>query len=91
MRKGEYKYIYYVGHKAELFNIEEDPEEKMNLIEKEDFKYIVKSLEADLRNILDPEEVDMIARNDQVNLLDKVGGVDFVLKRGNYAGTPVGS
>tara|TARA_Y100000590_G_scaffold364139_1_gene422258 strand:+ start:18047 stop:19477 length:1431 start_codon:yes stop_codon:yes gene_type:complete len=91
LRKGEYKYIYYVGHKAELFNIEEDPEEKMNLIEKEDFKYIVKSLEADLRNILDPEEVDMIARNDQVNLLDKVGGVDFVLKRGNYAGTPVGS
>jgi hypothetical protein len=24
-------------------------------------------------------------------MLDEVGGKDFVLKRGNYAGTPVGS
>ena len=39
----------------------------------------------------DPKYVDSMARQSQSKMLDEVGGKDFVLKRGNYAGTPVGS
>jgi hypothetical protein len=44
-----------------------------------------------LRSIINPESVDEAARSDQKKMLKDVGGIDFVLNRGNYAGTPVGS
>ncbi len=41
------------------------------------------------KELRDP--IDEAARSDQKKMLKDVGGIDFVLNRGNYAGTPVGS
>jgi choline-sulfatase len=91
LRMGDYKYIYYVGHDCELFNVKDDPKEEVNLYNNVKFKSLIEALNKELRSIINPEDVDNMARQSQSKMLDEVGGKDFVLKRGNYAGTPVGS
>ena len=88
---GDYKYIYYVGHQPEVFDIKRDPNEKQNLANDPSFRSLVDMLDNALRSIINPESVDEAARSDQKKMLKDVGGIDFVLNRGNYAGTPVGS
>ena len=91
LRMGDYKYIYYVGHQPEVFDIKSDPNEKQNLANDLSFRSLVDMLDNALRSIINPESVDEAARSDQKKMLKDVGGIDFVLNRGNYAGTPVGS
>ena len=91
LRMGDYKYIYYVGHQPEVFDIKSDPNEKQNLANDPSFRSLVDMLDNALRSIINPESVDEVARSDQKKMLKDVGGIDFVLNRGNYAGTPVGS
>ena len=91
LRMGDYKYIYYVGHQPEVFDIKSDPNEKQNLANDPSFRSLVDMLDNALRSIINPESVDEAARSDQKKMLKEVGGIDFVLNRGNYAGTPVGS
>ena len=91
LRMGDYKYIYYVGHQPEVFDIKSDPNEKQNLANDPSFRSLVDMLDNALRSIINPESVDEAARSDQKKMLKDVGGIDFVLNRGNYAGTPVGS
>lgn len=91
LRMGDYKYIYYVGHQPEVFDIKSDPNELQNLANDPSFKSLVDMLDNALRSIINPESVDEAARSDQKKMLKDVGGIDFVLNRGNYAGTPVGS
>lgn len=91
LRMGDYKYIYYVGHERELFNVREDPNEEVNLCDQVKYNELVDKLDKELNSIIDPKYVDSMARQSQSKMLDEVGGKDFVLKRGNYAGTPVGS
>jgi choline-sulfatase len=49
---------------------------------------LVAELEALLRKVADPEEVDRRAKADQAALVAKHGGRDAVLKRGAFGGTP---
>ena len=91
LRMGDYKYVYYVGHQPEVFDIKSDPNELQNLANDSSFKSLVDMLDNALRSIINPESVDEAARRDQKKMLKDVGGIDFVLNRGNYAGTPVGS
>jgi choline-sulfatase len=91
LREGDYKYIYYVEHECELYNIKNDPDEHNNIALNKEYKYLVEEYDSRLRSILNPEEVDLRARADQKAMLDSGGGLDFVLNRGSYAGTPVGS
>ncbi|MEC7269623.1 MAG: sulfatase-like hydrolase/transferase, partial [Pseudomonadota bacterium] len=91
LRMGDYKYVYYVGHQPEVFDIKSDPNESQNLANDPSFKSLVDMLDNALRSIINPESVDKAARSDQKKMLKDVGGIDFVLNRGNYAGTPVGS
>ena len=91
LRMGDYKYVYYVGHQPEVFDIKSDPNELQNLANDPSCKSLVDMLDNALRSIINPESVDEAARSDQKKMLKDVGGIDFVLNRGNYAGTPVGS
>tara|TARA_B100000900_G_scaffold390359_1_gene384023 strand:+ start:54 stop:1493 length:1440 start_codon:yes stop_codon:yes gene_type:complete len=91
LRIGDYKYIYYVGHQSEVFNVQNDPSENFNLALDPSSRSLVDELDRILRSMINPEKVDELARSDQKKMLDDVGGIDFVLNRGNYAGTPVGS
>jgi choline-sulfatase len=88
VRKGRYKYIHYVGHAPELFDLVADPLEADNLAGRADFASSVAEYEAVLRSIVDPDDADRRARADQAATLDGLGGRDAILKRGSFAGTP---
>jgi choline-sulfatase len=88
LRNGRYKFIYYVGVGAELYDLEDDPEEMQNLAENAEFAGLAGELEAALRAIVDPEEVDRRAKRDQAALLESYGGREAVLKRGVVSATP---
>jgi choline-sulfatase len=88
VRKGRYKYIHYVGHRPELFDIARDRLERRNLAGEAGYAPVVGEYEALLRSIVDPEDADRRARADQSAMLERIGGPDAVLARASLAGTP---
>lgn len=88
VRNRRYKLIYYVGAPNQLFDLENDPEERTNLAESEEHGPVRTELEAELRNILDPEAVDAQARAAQRARVEEVGGEDFVRRRGAFDNSP---
>ena len=89
IRKGRYKYIYYVGYEPELFDLESDPEELENLATNSKYKEVCSELEAELRKICNPEEQDRRAKVRQQKSVEKHGGRAVVEKMGWLQGTPV--
>ncbi|MDO6732807.1 sulfatase-like hydrolase/transferase [Marinovum sp. 2_MG-2023] len=89
VRKGRYKFVYYVGLPNQLFDLETDPDERENLIESETHAAICAEYEAILRNILDPEAIDALARSDQSARIVANGGRDAIRQRGAFGATPV--
>ena len=89
LRKGRFKYHYYVGFPPELFDLENDPEETVDLANDSSYETVLKDMEHELRKILDPEKVDAQAKADQAALVDRFGGRDNALKTGAKGATPV--
>jgi choline-sulfatase len=89
LRKGKYKFIYYVDYSPELFDLEIDPEETTNLADSIEYEKIVKEYEVLLRYICDPEAVDRQAKEDQNILIEKFGGREKALNMGTPGATPV--
>ncbi len=88
IRKGKYKYIHYTGYEPELFDLEEDPDELINLADDPLFELVMKEYEAYLFEIVDPGEADERAYKDQQALLNKFGGRDKAIAKGAIQGTP---
>ena len=88
LRRGKYKFIYYVDYSPELFDLEIDPEEIMNLANNNEYKKIVKEYEGLLRNICDPEAVNRRAKEDQNILIKKFGGREKALSLGTPGASP---
>ena len=89
LRKGKYKYHYYVGMAPELFDLDADPEETTNIAGEEGSSEILADMERELRGILDPEAVDARARADQAALVARFGGREHALRKGTKGATPV--
>ncbi|MBM83289.1 MAG: sulfatase [Planctomycetaceae bacterium] len=89
LRDGKYKYIHYVDNPPQLFDLEADPQELVNLAENLDFAETLKELDAKLREICDPEAADKLAKEDQHALIESMGGRDAVFKRGTFVNSPV--
>ena len=89
IRKGKYKYIHYVSFHPELFDLEEDPDELGSLHEHPNYLSTLAELEADLRSICNPEEIDERAYLSQCAKVEAAGGRAAVMARGKYQGTPV--
>ena len=83
IRKGAYKLIYYINYPPQLFNLEDDPEELNDLGQAPEAAPIIDELRVELRTICDPEEVDRRAKRDQAKLLEKSGGKQAVIERGD--------
>lgn len=88
IRKGKWKYIHYVGMEPQLFDLDADPEELTDLGASPDHVAIRAELDADLRAICDPDEVDAQARADQAAIVEAHGGTRAVLERGGFGATP---
>lgn len=57
-----FKYTYYVNDRPSLFNLKEDPKEMHDLAGDEQYRELLASFEATLREIVDPEEVSWRAK-----------------------------
>jgi choline-sulfatase len=82
LRTERYKYAHYVGYPPQLFDMQEDPLELRNLAEDPSYAGVLTDLERELRTILDPEEVDRLAKSDQEFRLEQAGGREKVLAEG---------
>jgi len=89
LRKGKYKFIYYVEYEPELFDLEADPEETTDLAGDPEYAEVVQEYEGYLREICDPEKTDRQAKDDQNALIEKFGGRDKALHTGTPGATPV--
>jgi choline-sulfatase len=81
IRRGKFKFNYYVNYEPELFDLEADPEELNNLSSSPEHQATLKEMEAELREILDPEEVDQQAKADQAALVERHGGRDAIMNQ----------
>jgi choline-sulfatase len=89
LRKGRYKYHYYVGYAPELFDLLDDPEELRDLAGDPHYAATLAQMDALLRERLDPEMVDAMAKADQARLIERFGGADAAMHAGAPGTTPV--
>ncbi|MEL0021370.1 MAG: sulfatase-like hydrolase/transferase, partial [Rickettsiales bacterium] len=89
LRRGRYKYHYYVGYPPELFDLEADPEERNDLARDPAHAGTLARMEALLRERLDPEEIDRQAKADQAALIERFGGPEKAKSAGAPGTTPV--
>ncbi|MEQ9198657.1 MAG: sulfatase-like hydrolase/transferase, partial [Rhodospirillales bacterium] len=88
IRRGQWKLCYYIDMPPQLFDLAADPEELRDLGKSPDHADTRASLEADLRRVCDPEEVDRRARRDQAAIVEANGGREKVVARGGFGATP---
>ena len=91
IRTGRWKYIHYVGFEPELFDLESDPEETVNLAGDPGHSAILAYLDGKLQEVCDPDKVDRQAHEDQASLIESHGGRDAAMKLGAPGATPVPS
>jgi choline-sulfatase len=88
VRRGRYKYIYYVAYPPLLFDLEVDPEEIVNLADDARYREVLKEYHNLLLSICDPVEVDQRAKQRQAEQLARYGGRDTVIARGDLGFSP---
>ena len=88
LRHGSFKYCHYVDHPAQLFDLAADPEELQDLATNPAHRETLLACEAALRRVLNPDEVDHLAKQRQQDLLAAHGGRDAALARGDLGFTP---
>lgn len=88
LRRGRYKYIHYVRHVPELFDLQADPEELHDLAGDPAHACVLKELQAVLYAICDPEAMDALAKQDQMAMIEGYGGVQVAATMGAAGATP---
>jgi choline-sulfatase len=88
LRKGRWKYVHCVRYRPQLFDLEKDPEELVDVAGDPAHRATLTALEAELRCFCDPQEVDARARRRQAELLARHGGREAALRRGDLNYTP---
>jgi choline-sulfatase len=88
LRSGSYKYIHYTGFAPELFNLESDPDEVIDLAGKPAMKEVLARFRISLNQICDPDSTDEKAKLDQKSLIQAHGGEEKILARGGSSYTP---
>lgn len=65
VKKGDWKYCCYVGHPPQLFNVDKDADEVCDLASDSAYAAVLAEMHEELASIVDPEEVDRMAKADQ--------------------------
>ncbi|WP_018915132.1 sulfatase-like hydrolase/transferase [Thiomonas sp. FB-6] len=88
LRKGRWKLNYYVRHRPELFDLDSDPEELHDLAGDPERGAVLREMLQALRAICDPEAVDRLAKSDQREMIERLGGVEAASRLGSAGATP---
>lgn len=88
IRVGRYKYVYYCAHAPELFDLETDAEELVNLAPDPAFAHKLAECDQALRALCDPDAVERRAKQRQEEIIARHGGRDAIVERGDFGNTP---
>jgi choline-sulfatase len=88
IRNGRFKYIHYVKYRPQLFDLESDPDETHDLAADPGHAALRDACEAKLRKLLSPEAIDARAKKRQAEQLERYGGRDAVIARGDLGFSP---
>lgn len=88
IRWGKWKYVHFVGHRPQLFDLDADPFERTDLALAGGHDAILAEGEQRLRAICDPDVVNARAFADQKARLKAHGGEDKVRALGSFGYTP---
>jgi choline-sulfatase len=88
LRKGRWKYVHYVRYRPQLFDLDSDPEELVDVAQRPESAAVLAALKAELLRFCDPGEVDQRAKRRQAELLARYGGREAALARGDLNYTP---
>ena len=88
IRNGRYKYVHYVRYAPQLFDLERDPEELVDLAPDPAYAETLAECRALLYRVCDPDEVDRRAKARQRELLALNGGREAVIARGDLGFSP---
>jgi choline-sulfatase len=86
IRGGRYKLIEYVGFAPQLFDLQTDPDEQVDLAADHAHAATLRSMSAELRRICDPVEVDRQAKADQQRVIDSHGGIEAIKQAAHEIG-----
>ena len=88
IRKGPFKYVYYVGMPPQLFDLDSDPQETRDLAREPGYQGLEADCEKLLRQVVDPEAADALAKADQRARIESFGGREAIMKRGSFGYSP---
>jgi choline-sulfatase len=88
IRNGAFKYVHYVKYPPQLFNLEADPDEASDLATDAGYAAVLSECERKLRDLLSPEDVDARAKKRQAEQLERYGGREAVIARGDLGFSP---
>ncbi|SHK37120.1 choline-sulfatase [Bradyrhizobium lablabi] len=88
IRLGKFKYVHYAKYPPQLFDLAADPEEVKDLSAEPQFAEVLAQCEAALRAMLSPEDVDARAKKRQAEQLQRHGGREAVIARGDLGFSP---
>jgi choline-sulfatase len=88
LRQGRWKYVHYVRYRPQLFDLQNDPEELVDVAGRQENAAVLAALKSELLRFCDPDEVDARAKRRQKELLARYGGREAALARGDLNYTP---
>jgi choline-sulfatase len=88
LRRGNMKYLYYVGFRPQLYDLQRDPEEMHDVSGDPAYRDVLNRLDRELRNLVDPEAIDAQAKADQRAIVERNGGREAIVAKGTFGYTP---
>ncbi len=88
LRSVRWKYIEHVGYAPQLFDLENDPDELIDLAGNADYADVQARFAAHLRTMCDPIAVNAQCFADQARKIEEFGGREGILAKGTFGFSP---